>query len=185
MIYIQQIINYKFIIKCDRIHYINITNIKIQFMFTAVFTVSLHWFLSWARWIHSIATHTIPSNIHSILPTYLRLRLPKILFPPGLPTNILYAFLFSPTRATCPANRILLDLRVVIIFGDVMKLLITWSVSKEFRINYVLIISLSHGKKIFFNIFHTWVNLNTTLRGHLFHISGLVALNKCLSICEA
>jgi hypothetical protein len=53
-----------------------------------------------------------------ILPTYLRLGLPSGLFPSGFPTNILYAFLFSPIRATWPAHLILFYLITLIILGE-------------------------------------------------------------------
>jgi hypothetical protein len=48
---------------------------------------------------------TIPSYLSKILlilSTHLRFGLPSGLFPSGFPTNILYVFLVSPIRATCP-----------------------------------------------------------------------------------
>jgi hypothetical protein len=47
------------------------------------------------------------------LSTHLLLGLPSRLFPSDLPTTILYAFIFGPTRATCPTYLILLEPRVV------------------------------------------------------------------------
>jgi hypothetical protein len=44
--------------------------------------------------------------------------------PIPLRSNILYAFLFAPIRATCPVHLILLDLIILIILGEEYKLII-------------------------------------------------------------
>jgi hypothetical protein len=59
--------------------------------FITVFTKALYWSIFWARSTHPISLHRI-----SLGPIYhLRLGLPSGLVPFGIPTNILYAFIFS------------------------------------------------------------------------------------------
>jgi hypothetical protein len=60
-----------------------------------VFTRAIHWSLSWARSIQSIASHLISPRSILILSTHLRLSVSSGLFPYGFPTNILYAYLLS------------------------------------------------------------------------------------------
>jgi hypothetical protein len=55
------------------------------------------------------------------LSTQLRLGLPSGLFPSGFPTNILYAFRFSPIRSTCAAHLIILDVIILVILGEELR----------------------------------------------------------------
>jgi hypothetical protein len=70
---------------------------------------SLHSSLSWARSIQSIPSQPISLRYILILSTHLRHGLPSGLFPYSFPANILYAFLFSAIRATCPAHLIMTE----------------------------------------------------------------------------
>jgi hypothetical protein len=71
--------------------------------------------------------------IHFILSTYLRLGLPSGLFP----TNILYAFFFSPNHVTFPAHLILLNLIILSILGEEYKLWTLFNIySKKEWLNY-------------------------------------------------
>ena len=64
----------------------------------------------------------IPIFLRSILILSSRLRLPKGLFPVGLPVKILKALLPSYILATCPAHLNLLDLITLTILGERYKL---------------------------------------------------------------
>jgi hypothetical protein len=94
--------------------------------FVTVFKTAHHGSLSWARSIQSIPSHPISLRSVLILSSYLRLGLPSGIFLSGSPTNVLYAFLVSPIRATCLAHLIRLDLLIIIISGEQYKL---WSSS--------------------------------------------------------
>ena len=56
-------------------------------------------------------------TIH-LMPPILRQMINITMFPSGFPTKTLYASLFSPICATCPAHLVHFDLITRIIFGD-------------------------------------------------------------------
>jgi hypothetical protein len=71
--------------------------------------------------------HTNPlyvSKIHFNIVPHLRVCLPSGLSLSGFPIIILYAFFFSPIRATRPDHLTVLDLTILIILGEEYKL---WS----------------------------------------------------------
>jgi hypothetical protein len=86
-----------------------------------LFTRTLHWSISSARWIQSTPNLISPTSILA-LSTHLHLGFPTDLFPSGVLVSIVYAIVFSPIRATCSPHLILLDLIVLIILGEEYKL---------------------------------------------------------------
>jgi hypothetical protein len=72
-------------------------------MFITVLTRACHWSISWARCIQSTPSHPISPRSLIIFFCHLRPGLSSGLFFTGFPAKILYTFLISPMRATCPA----------------------------------------------------------------------------------
>jgi hypothetical protein len=85
-----------------------------------MFTIALHLSVSWARPVQSIPLHPVSLKIYFNI---IRSPMSRSSYwpPPAFPTKILYAFLFSHKRSTCPAHLILLDL-IVFILGKDYKL---------------------------------------------------------------
>jgi hypothetical protein len=79
-----------------------------------VFIRAFHWSLSGGRSIQSIPPPSI--SLRFVLILFFNLRLYSSNGPvhSEFPTKALYAFLFSPMCATCPAHLILLDLIILV-----------------------------------------------------------------------
>jgi hypothetical protein len=92
--------------------------------FITVFTRACHWSLFWAILIQSIPPHSISLWSILILSTHLRLRLPSGIVPPGFPTNIYYAFSFSPFVLHALLIPFSLTWIILIVLGEEYKL---WS----------------------------------------------------------
>jgi hypothetical protein len=92
--------------------------------FITVFTGARHLSLSSTRLIQSTPSH-VYRKIHFNIAYHPRRGLPSGLFRSGFPTRIVYAFIISPIRVTCPAHPVLLDL-IILIFSEEYKL---WSSS--------------------------------------------------------
>ena len=86
--------------------------------FITALTSVHHLSLSWANPIQSTYPHPTSWRSVLIISIHLRLGLPSGLFPSGFHTKILYAPLFSPISATCPAHLILLDFITRTILGE-------------------------------------------------------------------
>jgi hypothetical protein len=83
--------------------------------FHYVFITARHWSLSWARWIQSTLSDSLPLRVIWMLSFDLQTYPPVRLLPSSFPTKILQAFLSIPVCATWLAHLIVLGLMIQII----------------------------------------------------------------------
>jgi len=112
--------------------------------FIAVFTRTRQWSLRWTRWIQPTPSYPISLRSILILSSYLGLRRPSDLFPSGFPTKILYPFLISHTRATCPTTLILLHLITLCPSSNIGHIH-TFGVSMSSRTDFTALLTGSHA----------------------------------------
>ena len=108
--------------------------------FITVFTTARHLSLSWARWIQSTPSRTMPLTLILILSSHLCLG--DSFSAPTKP--LLYTFPFYPIRATCPTHLIPSERITRKILCNIFHSLITSSLS---------------GPNIFLNTFTNTLNL--------------------------
>lgn len=80
------------------------------------FVTTRHWSISWAKLIHSTPAH--PFSDHSNISSHLRLGFPRRLFPSGVPTRTLNAFLFPPKSGEPTAYLFTIYLIKLIVAGE-------------------------------------------------------------------
>jgi hypothetical protein len=95
-------------------------------MFITVFTRTRHWSPTWPRRIKFTPSHLMFSNSTLCVSSHLRLGRPSGLSSLRLSTRSLHAVIFAPMRDTWPAHRILTDLIILTMCGEMYKL---WSSS--------------------------------------------------------
>jgi hypothetical protein len=126
----------------------------------------------------SSLSHPTSLSSNLVLSTHLRLRLPSGLFSSGFPTNILYAFLVSPIRATWPAHLILLVLIILIILGQEYKLC---SSRINVNLNYASK-KKQTGRAVFKDTLICSVSAEGTMQFPVMYRSADVYASLCVSI---
>jgi hypothetical protein len=77
--------------------------------FKTVFTRVRHWCIPWSTWTQSTSLNPVSLRSILILSVHQRLGFPNSLFPSGVLTKLLHAFLVSLMLTTCTLQRVIFD----------------------------------------------------------------------------